>query len=57
MQVLVALAVGLVFWISAWAFGVKSVDAFLVCMALVVGAATVYVFRPLVLKQLRRGLE
>jgi hypothetical protein len=46
MGVLVALAVGLVFWISAWSFGIKAFDAFLVTLALVVGAATMRLFRP-----------
>ena len=29
MIVLVTLTVGLVFWITAWAFGIKAFDAFL----------------------------
>ena len=41
MGILVALTVGLVFWIVAWAFGMKSFDAFMVTgglvMATVVG--------------------
>lgn len=48
MQVLVTLTAGLVFWICAWAFGWGSFDAFLVTLALLVGAAAVYVFAPLV---------
>ena len=39
MAVLVALTVGLVWWITAWAFGIKAFDAFLLTAALVVGAA------------------
>ena len=31
---LVALTVGLVFWIAAWAFGIKAFDAFLLTVAL-----------------------
>ncbi len=42
----IALTVGLVFWITAWAFGIKAFDAFLVTLALVVGAAAVRLFRP-----------
>ena len=38
MAVLVALTVGLVWWITAWAFGIKAFDAFLLTAALVVGA-------------------
>ena len=38
MSVLVALTVGLVFWIAAWALGMKSFDAFLVTGAVVMVA-------------------
>lgn len=41
-----ALLVGLVFWIAAWAFGAKALDAFLVTIALVVGVATYELFAP-----------
>lgn len=46
MAVLVALTVGLVWWICAWAFGVKAFDAFLLTVALVVGAAAVQMVKP-----------
>lgn len=46
MGVLVSLTVGLVFWVAAWAFGMKAFDAFLVTVALTVGAATVRLFKP-----------
>ena len=46
MAVLVALAVGLVWWISAWAFGIKAFDAFLLTVALVVGAAAFQMAKP-----------
>ena len=46
MIVLVALTVGLVFWITAWAFGVKAFDAFLLTMFLVVSAAAYTLVRP-----------
>ncbi len=52
MVVLVALTVGLVWWISAWAFGVKAFDAFLVTAALVIGAAAFQITKPF-LDQLR----
>ena len=39
MSILVALTVGLVWWITAWAFGIKAFDAFLLTAALVVAAA------------------
>ena len=53
MPVLVALTIGLVWWVCAWALGVKSFDAFMVTIAVMVLAATVYVFRPLVQDRLR----
>jgi hypothetical protein len=46
MAVLVALTVGLVWWICAWALGVKAFDAFLVTVALVVGAAAFQMVKP-----------
>jgi hypothetical protein len=52
--VLVALTVGLVFWIAAWAFGVKAFDAFLVTMFLVVSAAAVRAVSPFMKHLLRR---
>ena len=39
MVILWALLVGLVIWVVAWALGIKAFDAFLVLVALVVGAA------------------
>ena len=51
---LVALTVGLVFWIVAWAFGAKAFDAFLVTVFLVVSAAAVSAISPFVKKLLRR---
>ena len=46
MSVLVALMVGLVFWITAWSFGIKAFDAFLVTVLLVVVAAAVRAATP-----------
>jgi hypothetical protein len=46
MAVMVALAVGLVWWISAWAFGIKAFDAFMLTAALVVGAAAFELAKP-----------
>lgn len=43
---LVAFTVGLVFWVAAWAFGMKAFDAFLVTVALTIGAATVRLVMP-----------
>jgi len=52
--VLVALTVGLVFWISAWAFGAKAFDAFLVTTLLVVSAAAISAVAPFVRQLLGR---
>ena len=46
MVILVALTVGLCWWISAWALGIKSFDAFIVTTLLVAGAAGWYVAAP-----------
>jgi hypothetical protein len=46
MAVLIALTVGLVWWISAWAFGVKAFDAFLLTAFLVVCAAAYQLIKP-----------
>ena len=46
MIVLVALTVGLVFWIVAWSFGVKSFDAFMVVILLTVTAAAIRIVTP-----------
>jgi hypothetical protein len=49
--VLVALTVGLVWWVSAWALGIKAFDAFLLTAFLVVAAAAIRMVSPF-LKQL-----
>jgi hypothetical protein len=54
MAVLVALTVGLVWWIAAWAFGIKAFDAFLLTAALVVGAAAWQIMKPYVNQALGR---
>ena len=46
MIVYVSLLVGLVWWIAAWAFGIKAFDAFLLTAALVVGAAAYTIVKP-----------
>lgn len=52
MGVIIALTVGLVFWLAAWAFGMKAFDAFMVTVALTVIAATARIAAPFV-NQLR----
>jgi hypothetical protein len=46
MVVMVALTVGLVWWITAWAFGIKAFDAFLLTIFLVVSAAAYQLVKP-----------
>ena len=46
MVVMVALTVGLVWWITAWAFGIKAFDAFLLTVFLVVCAAAYELVKP-----------
>lgn len=48
MIVYVTLVIGLVWWIAAWAFGIKSFDAFLLTAALVVGAAAYVMVKPFI---------
>jgi hypothetical protein len=55
MVILVALTIGLVWWVSAWALGVKSFDAFMVTAFIVVIAAGWYVARPYVQSFIGRG--
>lgn len=54
MLVLVAFTVGLVFWIAAWAFGIKPFDAFIVTVALTAGAFAVRLLSPFLQRQLGR---
>jgi Mn2+/Fe2+ NRAMP family transporter len=44
--VLVALTVGLVWWITAWAFGIKAFDAFMLTAFVVVCAAAYMLVKP-----------
>jgi uncharacterized membrane protein len=52
--VLVALTVGLIWWIVAWAFDIKAFDAFLLTVLMVVMAATYTMARPFVDRLLGR---
>jgi hypothetical protein len=54
--VFVTLVIGLVWWIAAWAFGVKAFDAFLLTVAMVVGAAAYTIAKPFLDKLLRRDV-
>jgi len=53
----VALMVGLVFWITAWAFGAKAFDAIMVTALLVVSAQAVHMLMPFVRRLLGRESE
>jgi len=52
-SVIVALMVGLVFWIVAWTFGAKAIDAIMVPLALVLIAVTSRILSPFVREYLR----
>ena len=54
MAVLVTLSIGLVWWICAWAFGIKAFDAFLLTVFMVVCAAAFVIVKPFLNKMLRR---
>jgi hypothetical protein len=54
MAVLVALTVGLVWWVAAWAFGIKAFDAFMLTVALVVAAAAARIAMPFVNQMMGR---
>jgi hypothetical protein len=53
--VYVALVLGLVWWLAAWAFGIKAFDAFLLTAALVIGAAAYVIVKPFIDDMLGRG--
>jgi hypothetical protein len=52
--VYVTLVIGLVWWITAWAFGIKAFDAFLLTAAMVVGAAAYVIVKPFIDRRLGR---
>ena len=54
MTVYITLVVGLVWWITAWAFGIKAFDAFLLTAAMVVGAAAYVIVKPFIDRMLGR---
>jgi hypothetical protein len=53
MMVLVAFTAGMVFWIVAWALGIKAFDAFLVTILITLIAQTVHMAMPAVKRLLR----
>jgi hypothetical protein len=52
--VYVALVIGLVWWIAAWAFGIKAFDAFLLTAFLVVSAQAYVMLKPFLDRMLGR---
>jgi hypothetical protein len=44
--VYVTLVIGLVWWLCAWAFGIKAFDAFLLTAAMVISAAAYVMVKP-----------
>jgi hypothetical protein len=54
MIVLVTLTVGLVIWVTAWAFGIKAFDAFLFTAIIAFVAAAVQIALPFV-RQITTG--
>lgn len=48
MVVLVVLTIGLVWWITAWAFGIGAFDAFMLTVALTAAAAAWHIAAPFV---------
>jgi len=54
--VYVTLTIGLVWWICAWAFGIKAFDAFMLTAAMVVGAAAYVIVKPFLDRLLGREI-
>ncbi len=54
MVVLVALTIGLVWWVAAWSFDINSFDAFLGTVAVTMGAVTYVMIKPFVDRLMRR---
>jgi hypothetical protein len=48
MVVLVTLTIGLIWWVSAWSFGIKAFDAFLLTLLMVVVAAAYVAIKPFI---------
>ena len=46
MPILVAFTIGMVWWVCAWALGVKSFDAFIITIVMVVIASAMSIVTP-----------
>ena len=53
MTVLVATVVGLVLWITLWAFDVKAFDSFMLTLAIILGATVAWMVGPFVRNMLK----
>jgi hypothetical protein len=54
MAILMTFAIGLIWWICAWSFGIKAFDAFLLTVFMTIVATTVVMLKPFVDQLLRR---
>ena len=54
MAVLVTFTIGLIWWVSAWSFGIKAFDAFMLTVFITVLAATFVIVKPYLDQLLRR---
>jgi hypothetical protein len=57
MAVLVTFTIGLIWWVTAWSFGIKAFDAFMLTVAMTVAAAAVVMVMPFVKQLLGRSDE
>ena len=48
MAILVTFTVGLIWWVCAWAFGIKAFDAFLLTVLMTITAATIVMVKPFI---------
>jgi hypothetical protein len=48
MAILVTFTVGLIWWVCAWAFGIKAFDAFLLTVLMTITAATIVIDKPFI---------
>jgi hypothetical protein len=54
MAILVTFTIGLIWWVCAWAFGIKAFDAFLLTVFITVVAATYVIVKPYLDQLMRR---
>jgi hypothetical protein len=54
MVILVTFTIGVIWWVCAWAFGIKAFDAFLLTVFITVVAATFVIVKPYLDQLLRR---